>query len=77
MVLQLINKDQFLQQFLAPVSKINTSCVLKVTDKGISTLLAAADNTAILYAQYKTDIEGDDVIANLPDIGRLINIMRF
>jgi len=76
MVIQVDNKDRFISQFLNPVSKINNSCVLKISDKGVSTLLSAADNTAILYAQYLTDLDTEDVSINLPDISRLNRILQ-
>lgn len=76
MVLKIHNKDDFISRFLNPVSKINNSCILKITSTGISTLLSAADNTAILFGQYDLDIDTDDVILNLPDVSRLIKIVQ-
>ena len=67
MILQVNNKDEFINSFLSPLSRINNTCVLNVTDKGIHTLLAAADNTVILYGQYKKSLEvSDPLTLNLP-----------
>jgi hypothetical protein len=76
MVIQIDNKDRFISQFLNPVSKINNSCVLKLSNKGMSALLSAADNTAILYAQYTVELDTDDISINLPDISRLYRILQ-
>ena len=76
MVLKIHNKDDFISRFLNPVSKINNSCILKLTNTGISTLLSAADNTAILLGQYDADIDTDDTVLNLPDVSRLIKIIQ-
>lgn len=76
MILKIQNRDDFINRFLSPVSKINNSCILKLTNTGISTLLSAADNTAILFGQYDIDIDVDDVTLNLPDVSRLIKILQ-
>ena len=77
MILQVHSKDEFINSFLSPLSRINNTCVLDVTDKGIHTLLAAADNTVILYGQYKKSLEVDEPLTlNLPDLGRLIKILQ-
>ena len=78
MILKIRNKPDFVNRFLSPVSKINDSCILKLTDKGFSTLMSAADNTVILYGQYNVpydDIEGTHIF-NLPDLNRLIKILQ-
>ena len=76
MILKIQNRDDFINRFLNPVSKINNSCILKLASTGISTLLSAADNTAILFGQYDVDIDVDDVTLNLPDVSRLIKILQ-
>lgn len=77
MVLQIPSKADFIGKFLAPVSKVNNSCILKLTESGVSTLLAAADNTVILYGQYTSDLGiTEDTIINLPDLLRLMKIMQ-
>ena len=78
MILKIRNKPDFVNKFLSPVSKINDSSILKLTNKGFSTLMSAADNTVILYGQY--DVECEEVegthIFNLPDLNRLIKILQ-
>jgi DNA polymerase III sliding clamp (beta) subunit (PCNA family) len=77
MILSIQNSEDFIGKFLRPVSKINNSCILNVTGSGITTLLAAADNTVILYAHYnkKTGIDGSTTL-NLPDLSRLIKVLE-
>ena len=77
MVLQVPSKSDFIGKFLAPISKVNNSCILKLSESGASTLLAAADNTVILYGQYTGDLGiTEDSIINLPDLLRLMKIMQ-
>ena len=76
MILEVPSRDEFVRTFLIPVSKINNSCVLNLSDQGMSTLLASADNTVILYSQYKTQFNlAANTKINLPDIGRLSKIL--
>ena len=77
MTLSIQNSEDFLSKFLRPVSKINNSCILNVTPDGITTVLAGADNTVVLYAHYdyKTGVETEASL-NVPDLNRLIKVLE-
>lgn len=77
MNLRIDNKTSFVDNFLLPLSKIENASVLSINSTGFSSLLAAADNTAIIYATYKKDIESlEPVKLNIPDLNRLIKILN-
>ena len=77
MKLKIPNKTEFVNRFLNQISKINTACVLKVTSKGISSLLTAADNTLILFSRYNVDLDIDkDINLNIPDLNRLCKMIQ-
>jgi hypothetical protein len=77
MILSITNRPDFISRFLSPVSKIGGSAVFNITENGISTLLSAADNTVILYAKYKGDVDvQENVSVNLPDLSRLIRVLQ-
>jgi len=77
MILNLTNKSDFINSFLFPLSRIGTNCILKLSNKGITTLLSAADNTVILYGIYEAKL-GDavDTKLNIPDLHRLIKVLQ-
>ena len=76
MTLTVANKTSFLSHFLSPISRLSNSCSINIGDDEISTIIAAADNTAILYARYKSDIGTSGSKINLPDLSRLVKILK-
>jgi len=76
MKLTVSNKNNFLSYFFNPISRLSNNCVVDVGEKEISTIIAAADNTAILYARYKSELGAAGTKVNLPDIGRLVKILQ-
>ena len=76
MILKIANRSNFLSYFLNPVSRLSNSCIVDVAEDNISTIIAAADNTAILYARYQTDLGAAGNKINLPDLGRLNKILQ-
>lgn len=76
MTLKVTNKSNFLSYFLNPVSRLSNSCIVNVDETNISTIIAAADNTAILYARYETELGVAGSKINLPDLGRLTKILQ-
>jgi|10_taG_2_1085330.scaffolds.fasta_scaffold01786_16 hypothetical protein len=75
MIITLKNKPSFIGNFLSPLSKIDDSCVIRIHKSGATALLAAADNTVILYGMYKGDFGDVDVRLNIPDLKRIIQII--
>ena len=76
MTLQIPNLNEFVASFLFPLSKVNNSCVIKVTKTGYNCLLSSADGSLILYCKLKQEVDCDDVSLNIPDLGRLIKILN-
>ena len=77
MTLNLTNKSEFVSSFLFPLSRIGNSCILKLSNTGITTLLSAADNTVVLYGIYEADLDDDiDTKLNIPDLQRLIKVLQ-
>jgi len=50
-------KKAFLEKLLKPVNRLSESCVLKTDSEGLFTICSSPDNTVILYAKIKTDID--------------------
>ena len=76
MNLTVSNKSNFLSYFLNPVSRLSNSCIANIDSESISTIIAAADNTSILYAKYKANFGETDTKLNLPDLSRLTKIIQ-
>lgn len=76
MNLTVSNKSNFLSYFLNPVSRLSNSCIANLDSESISTIIAAADNTSILYAKYKANLGESDIKLNLPDLSRLTKIIQ-
>jgi hypothetical protein len=77
MTVTIPNKTEFVATFLNPLSRVNEACVIKITKTGASCLTNAPDGTLILHCTYPLDIDTqNDVILNVPDIGRLIKILN-
>lgn len=75
MIVKIANKNDFVEKFLSPVSKINENAVIKVTKDKMTSLVTTNDETLILYVVYKRDDQ--ETIAcnlNIPDINRLIKV---
>jgi predicted transcriptional regulator len=56
MILKILNKTNFLQKFLLPISRINDLCTLTVTEDSIFNLNRTPDNNFSLYAT-SSDVE--------------------
>lgn len=74
--LKIPNKTYFTSLFLGPLSKVNDSCIVKITDKGYSSLLSSVDGALILYCNLKQDLDTEEMSLNIPDIGRLNKVIQ-
>jgi len=70
------NKDELLQNFLVPISKIADSAVLSFTPGAISCLVTTSDNTVIMSAVYKDAGIKFETNLNIPDIKKLCRILQ-
>lgn len=69
------NKTDLVERFLRPISALTENAVLKLKNNTLS-CLTNNEIGIILYAEYKTDIEGD-INFNVPDIKRLEKLLSY
>lgn len=66
------DKKIFLSSFLSPISKISDSCVISLTDSGLSCVTCTADAAIILHAQYNLDLDIDKKFElNIADVKKV------
>lgn len=75
MNLKITNKDNFLNCFLIPISKVSDSAVIKVQPGKISSLIATNDNTIIVSATYNDEQIDLTKVLNIPDIKKFCRIV--
>jgi len=67
------DKKLFISGFLAPLSKINDSCVISVTDTGFSSIVCTSDASIILHSSYDVETAIDtEIKLNIADIKKVI-----
>lgn len=67
------DKKLFINGFLSPLSKINDSCVINVTNTGFSSLVCTSDGSIILHSTYDVDTNlKDEIRLNIADIKKII-----
>ena len=67
------DKKLFVNSFLSPLSKINDSCVVSISDTGFSSIVSTADSSVILFSQYKLEIDIDKPIdLNIADLKKVL-----
>ena len=77
MILKIKNKNDFVDKFLSPISKINENAVIKVNTDKITSLITTNDETLILYVVYAYEsTETLQCNLNIPDINRLIKVFN-
>ena len=71
--LQIKNRVEFLR-YLDSLSKINESAILTIKKDKIESLVASADNTLILYSEFTSKSDLEDIL-NIPDIKKLSRVV--
>lgn len=77
MNLRLSDPQSFLDSFIAPISRVTDSGILKLEPDRISCLVSTGDGTIIVYGEYKetlTEIT-DTITLNIPDIKKLYKLL--
>jgi len=74
--LTLKNREDFINNFLAPVSKVVDSVILKIFPGKITSLIATSDNTIIAFAEYLDDSIDIERTLNIPDIKKLVKVLQ-
>lgn len=75
MTISVPNRDHFISSFLLPLSRVNDSCIIKVSRKGWTSLVSSVDGALILYCNLHVDTDMDELSLNIPDLGRLAKIL--
>ena len=75
MNLNIKDRDNFLNNFVVPLSKITDSAVLKVSPGKIKSLISTSDNTIIVNAEYDDDSINATKTLNIPDLKKLCRII--
>lgn len=71
------DRKLFLNGFLAPLSKINDSCVINVADDGFSSVVTTTDASVILHSAYNCDVSIDNILKlNISDIKKIIKAIE-
>jgi len=73
--LNIKDRDNFLNNFVTPLSKITDSAVLKVSPGKIKSLISTSDNTIIVNAEYSDDTINATKTLNIPDLKKLCRII--
>ena len=75
MTLSISNKDSFLNNFLAPLSKITDSAVINVVEGKVTSLISTSDNTIIADCNYVDDKINTKKTLNVPDLKKLYRVI--
>jgi len=66
------DKKIFLNSFLSPINKISDSCIITVSDNGLSCIAHTADAAIILHTNYKLDLDIDKPFnLNVADVKKI------
>jgi hypothetical protein len=75
MILTISDREDFLNNFLTPLSRITDSTVLKVTENSISSISSMSDNTLVVHATYNNILSGVAKNLNIPDLKKLCRVL--
>ncbi len=76
MLITISDRDEFVNRFLTPLSKLSESACITVHSDHLQALVTNADNSLILYATFfQPNPEAvDGTVLNVPNISRFINL---
>jgi hypothetical protein len=75
MILTIPDKEDFLNNFLTPLSRVADSAVLKLSANGVSAIIAKSDNTLVVYASYNNVLSGIEKNLNIPDLKKFCRVL--
>lgn len=70
-----LKRDEFVKNFLNPITYIGSTGVLKVSKGKISCTLANASNTLFAKFEYNINYDGPDCILNVGDVNKLAKVL--
>jgi DNA-binding Xre family transcriptional regulator len=69
------DKEDFLNNFLTPLSRVADSAVLKINENSVSTIITTSDNTLVVHATYNKINSEKEKNLNIPDLKRLCRVL--
>ena len=75
MKINIADKKEFIQNFMNPISTLNSMCCIDVMTTRLKTICSSADNTMCLIAETPGVSDGEGKV-NLPDIKRLTGVLN-
>lgn len=74
MKLKILDKKEFIQNFLSPISTLNSMCCIDVSQNELKSVCSSPSNTLCLIITHPVASEESQVI-NLPDVKRLSGVL--
>lgn len=72
-----LHRDNFVQQFLLPLSKLTEKIILTLSSNSIIATCSTADASVVLCAEYKSNFDVEESInLNIPDIKKLLKLLN-
>lgn len=75
MILTIPDREDFLNNFLTPLSRVADSAVLKLTKDNASAIITTSDNTLVVHATYNNILSGIEKNLNIPDLKKLCRVL--
>jgi len=75
MILTIPDREDFLNNFLTPLSRVADSAVLKLKTDSISAIITTSDNTLVVHAAYSNILSGIEKNLNIPDLKKLCRVL--
>jgi hypothetical protein len=75
MILTIPDREDFLNSFLTPISRVADSAVLKLSENSVSTIITTSDNTLVVHATYTNILSGIEKNLNIPDLKKLCRVL--
>lgn len=75
MILTIPDREDFLNSFLTPLSRVADSAVLKLQANSVIAVVAMSDNTLVVHAEYNNILSGAEKNLNIPDLKKLCRVL--
>lgn len=74
-----LKKDDFVNKFLSPISRVGEKCVISLFPDHTQSLVSTSDGNPILYAYLKTNCDlnnKEEVDLNIPNVNKMIRMFN-
>ena len=75
MILTIPDREDFLNNFLTPISRVADSAVIKLQESSVSTIITTSDGTLVVHATYNNVLSGIEKNLNIPDLKKLCRVL--